>query len=54
MQSSEQGAACLGFRVERGGCFIADEQPRLPEEGARNRHALLLAPAQLEAALAHN
>jgi hypothetical protein len=36
-----------GLRVEIAGGFVGDEQRRLVNQGARNRGALLLAPAEL-------
>ena len=39
-------------RVERRGGFVEDQDARILEQRARNRHALLLAAGELEAALA--
>jgi hypothetical protein len=43
----------LGVRIERGRRLVEDEDRRVLEERARDRHALLLAAGELEAALAH-
>ena len=43
----------LGERVERRGGLVEQDDRRVPEDRARERHALLLAAAQLQAALAH-
>src|SRR5580704_2591860 len=42
----------LRFRVEAGSCFIENQDPRLGENGARNRNPLALASRELHATLA--
>ena len=42
------------FRIERGGRFIENQDRRILQDGARDRHALLLAAGQFQAALAHH
>src|SRR5258705_10376991 len=42
----------LRLRVERGRCFVEDQDRRLLENGARDRNALLFAARELETALA--
>ena len=42
----------LGVDVERRGRLVEDEDRRRLEDGAGDRHALLLAAGQLQAALA--
>ena len=42
----------LGARVERGGRLVEDQDARIFQQRARDRHALLLAAGELEAALA--
>ncbi len=34
----------FGLRIERGRCLVEDQDPRVLENGARDRHALLLPP----------
>src|SRR6188768_1825368 len=45
--------ATLGFVVERRSGFVEDQDGRVLEQRARNRHTLLLPSRQLRAALAH-
>ena len=44
----------LADGVERGRGLVEDEDPRVLEEHARDRHALLLAARELVAALPHH
>ena len=44
----------LAFAVQAGRGLIQDQDGRVREEGARDRHALALAAGQLHAALAHH
>jgi hypothetical protein len=45
--------AGFGFGVQRRGDFVAEHDGGLPQQRARNRHALPLPAAQLGTALAH-
>lgn len=50
----ERGENVLfGERVERRGGLVEQNDRRVLQDGARERHALLLAAAQLQAAFAH-
>ena len=52
MQIEEQRGHDRGRRlIEVAGRLVAEQQPRLPDERARNRHALLLAARQLRRAM---
>jgi hypothetical protein len=42
----------LGAGVERAGRLVQDQDARVLQQGARDRHALLLAARELQAALA--
>src|SRR5437762_3535681 len=44
----------LRARVERRGGFVEDQDAGILQQGARDRHALLLAAGELQAALAHH
>ena len=44
----------FGFGVQAGGSFVQDQDARIGEDGARDRHALLLPAGQADAAFTHD